>query len=155
LATRRHFVKLKVFVVTLAAASLCVSVAVAAPPPGKGKPETAGKPATAGKPETTGSTCKPKVTVVLKGTLTGMTTLALTVDVTSGNRWGRAYDEASHSIMVNEDTKVRGEGKKELDDLVLGDRVLVQARACKAELLAPGDPPVLTAVRVVAHSAAA
>ena len=92
----------------------------------------------------------------MKGTLTGMTALALTVDVTSGNRWGRAYDEASHSILVNEDTtKVRGEGKKELDDLVLGDRVLVQARACKADLLAEGVPPVLTAVRVVAHSAAA
>jgi hypothetical protein len=149
LATRRHFVKLKVFVVTLAAASLCVSVAVAAPPPGKGKPETAGKPLP------TGPTCKPKVMVVLKGTLTGMTALALTVDVTSGNRWGRAYDEASHAILVNEDTtKVRGEGKKELDDLVLGDRVLVQARACKAELLAPGVPPVLSALRVVAHSAA-
>src|SRR5512145_1300437 len=85
-ATRRHFVKLKVFVVTLAAASLCVSVAVAAPPPGKGKPETAGKPLP------TGPTCKPRVMVVLKGTLTGMTASALTVDVTSGNRWGRAYD---------------------------------------------------------------
>ena len=141
--------KLKVFVVTLAAASLCVSVAVAAPPPGKGKPETAGKHST------TGLTCKPKVTVVLKGTLTGMTALALTVDVTSGNRWGRAYDEASHSVMVTEDTKVRGEGKKFLTDLVLGDRVLVQARACKADLLAEGVvPPALTAVRVVAHSAA-
>jgi hypothetical protein len=143
-------VKLKVLLVGLLAVSLSASLAVAAPPPGKGKPETAGKHST------TGPTCKPKVTVVLKGTLTGMTALALTVDVTSGNRWGRAYDEASHSILVNEDTtKVRGEGKKELDDLVPGDRVLVQARACKAELLAPGVPPVLTAVRVVAHSAAA
>ena len=141
--------KLKVLLVGLLALSLSASVAVAAPPPGKGKPETAGKPST------TGPTCKPKVTVVLKGTLTGVTALALTVNVTSGNRWARAYDEASHSVLVNPDTKVRGQGKKFLTDLEVDDRVLVQARACKAELLAEGTPPVLTAVRVVAHSAAA
>ena len=138
--------KLKVLLVGLLALSLSASVAVAAPPPGKGKPETAGKPLP------TGPTCKPKVTVVLKGALTGMTALALTVDVTSGNRWGRAYDEATHTILVNSDTKVRRPG---LDVLVAGDRVLVQARACKAELLATGAPPVLTAVRVVAHPVSA
>ena len=134
--------KVKLMLVTLAAASLSVSVAVAAPPPGKGKP-------------TTGAGCKPKVTVVLKGTLVTPGATSLTVNVTSGNRWGRAYDEASHSILVNPDTKVRRQGKKTLDALVAGDRVLVQARACKADLLATGAPPVLTAVRVVAHPAAA
>lgn len=137
--------KMKVLLIGLLALSLGASVAVAAPPPGKGKPETAGKPLT------TSPTCKPKVTVVLKGTLTGVTALGLTVNVTSGS----AYDEASHSVLVNPDTKVRGQGKKFLTDLEVDDRVLVQARACKAELLAEGTPPVLTAVRVVAHSAAA
>ena len=131
--------KVKLMLVTLAAASLSVSVAVAAPPPGKGKP-------------TTGAGCKPKVTVVLKGTLVTPGVTSLTMNVTSGNRWGRAYDEATHTILVNSDTKVRRQG---LDVLVAGDRVLVQARACKAELLATGAPPVLTAVRVVAHPAAA
>ena len=134
--------KVKLMLVTLAAAGLSVSVAVAAPPPGKGKP-------------TTGAGCKPKVTVVLKGTLVTPGVTSLTVNVTSGNRWGRAYDEASHSILVNPDTKVRRQGQKELGDLMAGDRVLVQARACKADLLAAGAPPVLTAVRVVAHPAAA
>ena len=131
--------KLKLMLVTLAAASLSVSVAVAAPPPGKGK-------------LTTGAGCKPKVTVVLKGTLGVPGVTSFTVNVTSGNRWGRAYDEASHTILVNSDTKVRRPG---LDVLVAGDRVLVQARACKADLLATGAPPGLTAVRVVAHPAAA
>ena len=132
----------KLILVTLVAASLSVSVAVAAPPPGKGKP-------------TTGAGCKPKVTVVLKGTLTGA---PLSVDVTSANRWGRAYvaGTASTSIAVDANTtKVRRQGKALITELVVGDRVLVQARACKADLLATGAPPVLTAVRVVAHPAAA
>jgi len=135
--------KLKLILVTLVAASLSVSVAVAAPPPGKGKPPT------------TGAGCKPKVTVVLKGTLVSSGATSLTMNVTSTNRWGRAYDEASHSILVTADTKVRRQGTKTPDLLVPGDRVLVQARACKADLLAVGAPPVLTAVRVVAHPAAA
>ena len=133
--------KLKVFVVGFAAAMLSVSAAVAAPPADKGKPPTKGEG------------CKPKVTVVLKGTLTGA---PLSVDVTSANRWGRTYvpGTASTSIAVNEDTKVRRQGKNLITDLVVGDRVLVQARVCKADL-AEGNMPPLTAVRVVAHPAKA
>lgn len=141
--------KLRLLLVGLVAVALGVSSAVAAPPIGKGKPPTAGKPAT------TGPTCKPKVTVVLKGSLTGA---PLSVDVTSANRWGRAYvpGSASTSIVVDANTKVRRHGKKLITDLVVGDRVLVQARACKADLLVEGTPPApLTAVRVVAHPAKA
>jgi hypothetical protein len=124
-----------------AAALLSVSAAVAAPPTGKGKP-------------TTGEGCKPKVTVVLKGTLTGA---PLSVDVTSANRWGHAYvaGTASTSIAVDANTtKVRRQGKALITDLVVGDRVLVQARVCKADLAGDVMPP-LTAVRVVAHPAKA
>lgn len=130
--------KLRLLLVSLAVAMLTVSAAVAAPPPGKGKPAT-------------GEGCKPKVTVVLKGVLTGA---PLSVDVTSANRWGRAYvaGTASTSIAVNADTKVRRQGKKTLDALGVGDRVLVQAKVCKADL-AEGVMPPLTAVRVVAHPA--
>jgi len=134
--------KFKVLLVGLAAAMLCVSAAVAAPPADKGKPPT------------TGAGCKPKVTVVLKGTLTGA---PLSVDVTSANRWGRAYvpGTASTSIAVDPNTtKVHRQGKKLITDLVLGDRVLVQARVCKADL-AEGAMPALTAARVVAHPAKA
>ena len=145
--------KLKVILVGLVAAMLSVSVAVASPPPGKGKPETAGKPQTAGKPATTGPTCKPKVTVVLKGTVTSISTTELAMAVTQANRWGRAWAEArSATVVVNTETKVRRNGGKLLTDLKAGDWVLVQARACKAELLAQVAPK-LTAVRVVAHPA--
>ena len=133
--------KSRVLLVGLTAALLSVSAAVAAPPPGKGKPPT------------TDAGCKPKVTVVVKGSLTGV---PLSVDVTSANRWGRAYvaGTASTSIAVTPDTKVRRQGKKLLGELVVGDRVLVQARVCKADL-AEGAMPPLTAVRVVAHPAKA
>jgi hypothetical protein len=52
-------------------------------------------------------------------------------------------------------TKVRRNGKKELTDLVQGDRLLVQARACKADLKAADPLPALTVVRLVAHPAKA
>jgi hypothetical protein len=133
--------KFKVLLVGLAAALLSVSAAVAAPPADKGKPKT-------------GEGCKPKVTVVLKGTLTGA---PLSVDVTSANRWGRAYvaGTASTSIAVDANTtKVRRHGKALITELVVGDRVLLQARVCKADL-AEGAMPPLTAVRVVAHPAKA
>ena len=131
--------KVKLFLASLAVAGLAVSSAVAAPPEGKGKPKT-------------GEGCKPKVTVVLKGTLTGA---PLQVDVTSSNRWGRAYvpGTASTSIAVDPNaTKVRRRGKALITELVVGDRVLVQARVCKADLKDNAMPP-LTASRVVAHPA--
>ena len=134
--------KMKLLLVGLLAASVGVSAAVAAPPPGKGKPPT------------TGEGCKPKVTVVLKGTLTQAPTTSLSVNVTGSNRWGRAYVSAVTSVNVNVNTKVRRRGKKTLTALMSGDRVLVQARTCKADL-AQEATPTLTAVRVVAHPAAA
>ena len=131
--------RFKVLLVGLAAAMLWVSAAVAAPPADKGK-----KP-------TTGAGCKPRVTVVLKGTLEGA---PLSVDVTSGNRWGRAYVEgtANTSIAVNDDTKVRRQGQKKITDLVVGDRVLVQAKVCKADLK-DNAMPALMASKVIAHPA--
>ncbi len=133
--------KLRFLLISLAAALFAVSAAIAAPPPGKGKPPA------------TGEGCKPKVAVVLKGVLTGA---PLSVDVTSANRWGRAYvaGTASTSIAVTADTKVRRQGKKLITELVVGDRVLVQAKVCKADL-AEEAMPALTAVRVVAHPAKA
>jgi opacity protein-like surface antigen len=132
---------LRLLLVGLVVAMLTASAAVAAPPPGKGKPAT------------TGEGCKPKVTVVLKGTVATASATSLAVDVTRANRWGRAYATAGSALVtVNADTKVRRNGKKTLADLVVGDRVLVQARACKADL-AEAATPALTALRVVAHPA--
>ena len=144
--------KTRVLLVGLVAFGLSASVAIAAPPPGKGKPASPGNSATAGKPSPTGTACKPNVTVVLKGTLTSVSAGSLGMTVTQGNRWGRAYVTATTAtVTVTDDTKVRGNGAKEVADLAVTDRVLVQARVCKADLFAVGSPPVLTAVRVVAH----
>ena len=138
--------KMKFLLVAMVIASLGVSAAVAAPPLGKGKPVA------------TGEGCKPKVTVVLKGTLAvepvALAT-TLSVNVTKANRHGRAYVAASPvTVTVTDDTKVRRQGKKTLDDLQSGDRVLVQARVCKADLEG-ATPPPLTASKVVAHPASA
>lgn len=136
--------KTKVLLAALAAVCLAASAAVAAPPPGKGKP-------------TTGQGCKPNVTVILKGTLAatpGLSATSLSVNVKSANRHGRAYVTATQptAVLVDEDTKVRRRGKKTLGDLLMDDRVVVQAKVCKADL-AQGATPALTAKRVVAHPA--
>jgi hypothetical protein len=137
--------------VVLCAFALGASSAIAAPPPGKGKPESPGKPAWAGKPSPIGPMCRPMVTVVLKGTLTSAPSTSLVMDVAHGNRWGRAWVQAgTATVAVDTTTKIRRNGKKLLSDLVVGDRVLVQARACKADLTAQ-TAPALTVVRVVAH----
>jgi hypothetical protein len=134
--------KFRLLLASTAVALLGVSAAVAAPPPGKGKPLPSGP------------TCKPKVTVVLKGTVDTASASSLSVKVTRGNRWGRAYVTAgSASLVVDDKTKVRRNGNKATAaELVHGDWVLVQARVCKSDLDGNATPP-LTAVRVVAHPA--
>ena len=135
--------KLKFLLTGVVVAGIGVSAAIAAPPPGKGKPVA------------TGPGCKPKVTVVLKGRLESASATSLSVDVSRGNRWARAYVEATQptAVVVDQKTKVRRNGNKALAAaLVADDWVLVQARACKGELANEATPP-LTAFRVVAHPA--
>jgi hypothetical protein len=138
--------KLKVLLVGLAAAMLLVSSAVAAPPEGKGKPRT-------------GEGCKPKITVVLKGTFVSASTTLLNMNVTGANRWGRAYNPGTANVTLDTNTKVRGGGMKSVTDLLAdlkpGDRVLVQARVCKDDLKDPTAKPQLTASKVIGHPAKA
>jgi hypothetical protein len=135
--------KLKLVLASLAVAGLAASSAVAAPPTDKGKPSAKGPG------------CKPQITVVLKGTLKGAPgASSISVQVTSGNRWGRAYVKATQptTIGVDTKTKVRRQGQKKLTDLKDTDRVHVQARVCKADL-AEDATPTLTASKVIAHPA--
>ena len=76
--------------------------------------------------------------------------------MTSGNRWGRAYVSGTATTLIAADTntKVRRQGKTALTDLDVGDRVLVQAKVCKADLK-DDAMPALTARMVVAHPAKA
>ena len=136
--------KVKALLVGLVAL-LSVSSAVAAPPPGKGKPQT------------TGDNCKPKVSVVLRGTFVSATSTTFDMKVVGANRWGRAWKVLGTAhVTLTPDTKVRGNGMKTLADLAKltdGDRVLVQARNCKSDFKEGAALPTLTAVRVVGHPA--
>jgi hypothetical protein len=140
--------KSKLLLAALAVAGLAVSSAVAAPPEGKGKPRT-------------GEGCKPKIAVVLKGTLVSASATSLSMNVTGANRWGRAWKTAGSATAALDSTKtkVRGGGMKSITDLLAdlkaGDRVLVKARVCKDELKDPAAKPALTASMVVGHPAKA
>jgi hypothetical protein len=128
----------------LAVAGFAVSSALAAAPAEKGKPPT------------TGAGCKPRIAVVLKGTLAstpGASATAISLNVKSGNHWGAAYVKATQptSINVDANTKIRRQGQKTLASLLSGDRVLVQARVCKADL-ANSATQKLTASKVIAQS---
>lgn len=74
--------------------------------------------------------------------------------VTSANKHGKLFVSAALpvSVQLTTATKIRREGKKAASDLLVGDRVLVQARVCKADL-ALAALPVLTATKVIAHPA--
>jgi len=148
--------KFRILVLALLTALVGASVAFAHDNPGNGKPEA--KP---GKP-TSGPNCRPRVKVVLRGTLAndpaaGDTSLMLTV--TKANRHGRAYVSAAQPITVNVDamTKVRrkapdSEPTTTLDSLAMDDLVKLHAKACKAELK-DGGMPELTAKHLKAHPA--
>jgi hypothetical protein len=160
LSQKETKVKIKLFIAGLAIAGLVVSSAVAAPPDGKGKPDNPGAAGKAHKPATTGPNCKPKITVVLRGTFTSATTTSLVMDVVGANRWGRAWKTAgTATVTLDDHTMVRGNGMKTVSDLVArmkdGDRVLVQSRVCKGDLKEATAMPTLTASKVVGHPAKA
>jgi hypothetical protein len=138
--------KLKVLLLALFAAGLAVSVAVAAPPPGKGKKDratlasttgaTTTEPSTRGKGRSKLRTCKPTVSFVVKGTFVAATTDAtgkqsFAMDVKSSNKHARALAGKQVSLAVDAQTKFRRNGRAKLADLQAGDRLIVQARACK------------------------
>ena len=136
--------KIRLVLASLAVAGLAVSSAVAAPPEGKGKPRT-------------GDGCKPKIAVVLKGTLVSASATSLSMNVTGANRWGRVYGVTA-AVTLDTKTKVRGNGMTSVADLVAdlkaGDRVRVQARVCKDDLK-DNAKPSLTASKVIGHPAKA
>ena len=148
--------KFRILVLALVTALLGASAAFAHGNPGQGKPVT--KP---GKPSS-GPNCRPRVMVVLRGTLAndpaaGDTSFQL--NVTKANRHGRAYVSASPvTVNVDAKTKIRRKAKgseptKTLESLAMGDMVKLQSKACKADL-ANGATPDLTARHVVARPAA-
>jgi hypothetical protein len=124
--------KLRIVVLALALAVVPSSVALAK-----------------GKPGNTGDNCRPKVSFILKGTLTSVGETSFHMDVTKANHHARAL-LGDREITVNDHTKFRRMGHAAMADLAAGDRLKVQVRGCKA-----GDPATmeLLAKRVVAHPA--
>ena len=115
---------------------------------------TASAAPTKGKPPVTGAGCKPMVSVILKGTLAANGAAApssISVNVTGGNAHVAAWKKLSPvSIAVTTSTKVNRQGDSNPANLKSGDKVTVQARACKADTVA-AQLPSLTAVHINAR----
>ena len=146
--------KFKVALVTVIVAGLTASLAVEAPAKSSKKP--AGTDTTTTTTTTAGSTkqrvCRPRFAQILKGTLASVADdqLSFTVTVTQTNRHARLYRGQTVTIQVNANTRIWRLGEKvTLGGLTLGDRLVVQTRACKhGDAAAP-----LLAARVVAKPA--
>ena len=105
--------------------ALAVPVALAAPPPGKGKPSPAGPG------------CKPNVTVMLRGTLTsdpGVGATSFTMNATGTNAHGKSLKGLGVTITIDAKTKIRRQGAKKVEALASGDRANIELRRCKADL---------------------
>jgi len=103
--------------------------------------------------KTAAATCRPRVALILRGTLTAVADdqLSFTVNVKQTNRHARAYKGETVAVQVNVKTKIRRLGKKvTLSALTVGDRLDVQARACK-KITGDAAPPL--AARVFAKPA--
>jgi hypothetical protein len=134
----------KLITLVLLGAALAVPAATAAPT--KGKP-TGPKPCHG----------KAKVMVVLKGTLandpaTGNTSFQM--NVTSSNRWGRGYKQATQPLTVNvsdSTSYVKSGAASTLDALALNDKVVVKSKMSRCDLrdADPAAMPALTAKQVV------
>jgi glucose/arabinose dehydrogenase len=150
--------KLKMILLGLAAMALTASVAFASPAH-QAKPAPHAPKAQESKPPTTGPGCKPRTSVILRGTVaaapgTAALPFNLLVTVKHANRHGKAYAKATQpvTIVVNSDTTINRDGQTTLASLLLGDRITVHAHACSADLK-NGATPALTATGIDAHPA--
>lgn len=139
------------FVLGLSAASF----AVAKPPPGKGKDKGSTSTSTPSDP----ASCHPKVAVILKGDFVSGGGDSFTMDVKHANSHGRQYVGKPLTLKVDSKTSFKRNGPAKLSDFKAGDRLNVQARACKASKnAAPSSnaaPPAMLAKRVTGHPAKA
>jgi hypothetical protein len=135
------------FCLGLAAASF----AVAKPPPGTGPNQSTSTSTTTPNPET----CHPKISVILKGDFISGGGTSFSMNVKHSNFHGRDLVGKPLTLMVDDKTSFKRNGPAKLSDFKTGDRLNVQARACKAKKGAPKDPnpPALLAKRVTGHPA--
>jgi hypothetical protein len=147
---KRISVLLALFCLGLVTASLAVAKGT---PPGKGK-KTTTKSATADP-----ATCKPKISVILKGTFVSGGGTSFTMNVTQTNFHGRDLVGSPLTLTVDDKTTFRRSGHAELSDFKADDRLNVQARACKKQKNAAqapaAQPAAMLAKRVTGHPAKA
>jgi hypothetical protein len=131
------------------------SFAVAKPPPGKGKDKGSTSTSTASDP----ASCHPKVAVILIGDFVSGGGDSFTMDVKHANAHGRLYVGKPLMLKVDTTTSFKRNGPAKLSDFKAGDRLNVQARACKASKNASAGsnaaPPAMLAKRVTGHPAKA
>jgi len=148
---KRIVLLLAVFALGLSAASF----AVAKPPPGKGKGKDKATPTST--TVTDPASCRPQVSVILKGEFVSGGGDSFTLDVKQSNFHGRDLVGKPLTLKVDDKTSFKRNGPAELADFEAGDRLNVQARACKAKKNAPtapnAAPPALLAKRVTGHPA--
>jgi hypothetical protein len=145
-----------VLLLALFALGLCAaSFAVAKPPPGKGKDKSSTSTSTTADPES----CHPKISVILKGDFVSGGGDSFTMDVKQeANHHGRQY-VGNLTLKVDSKTSFKRNGPAKLADFKSGDRLNVEARACKASKnAAPSSnaaSAALLAKRVTGHPAKA
>jgi hypothetical protein len=150
---KRFAVLLVLFCLGLTTASFAIAKGK---PPGKGKKTTTSSTSTT--TSTDPATCHPKISVILKGTFASGGGDSFTMNVTRSNYHGRDLVGQAVTLMVDEKTKFRRRGHAELADFTSGDRLNVQARACKKQKNSAqptGDQPAppMLAKRVVGRPA--
>jgi hypothetical protein len=152
---KRISLLLALFCLGLVTASLAVAKGS---PPGKGKPEGKGKKTTTSA-TTDPATCKPKISVILKGTFVSGGGTSFTMNVTQTNFHGRDLVGSPLTLTVDAKTTFRRNGHAELANFKADDRLNVQARACKKQKNAtqapPAEPVAMLAKRVTGHPAKA
>jgi hypothetical protein len=137
--------KLKALLSAMLVAGIATSLAVASPPPGKGRDVRSGTT------ETTATTTdakrgrspeararRPVVMLVLKGEFVSGSGGSFAMLVKHSNKHARALRGKQVTVETDDKTKIRrqGKGKAELSDLVAGDRLHVLVRARKSADLA-------------------
>jgi heme-binding NEAT domain protein len=150
--------KIKLALVALFVLGLTASLAVAAPASSQKKPTGTTTTATTTTTTTTKNkgkkpACRANVALILRGKLVSVATdgQSFTMSVTRTNAHARSYKGQTVTVQINAKTKILRLGKKvTLANLVVGDNLNVQARACKKTIQTAGTP---LAVRVVAKPA--
>ena len=147
--------RFKVLLVAVLVSSWSASLAVASPPPGTGKEKgdsaaiDVSRDKRKGRAARLGEECRPRISLILKGTLVSVGQDSLVMDVRRANRHGRLLRGKQLTIQVGARTRIRRMGKAELSALQESDRLKVQVRACKSE----AGKIVLLARRIVARPA--